>query len=105
LRLVAQQRVEELHSRGMEDARIYDPQETSVGGIHAFFIVRGDPRTYNLPPKPEIPTIYAKDAWRSAALGSAMLVAGSLLAFLTVPKIAPNKALKNGAGRQRRMGK
>jgi formate dehydrogenase iron-sulfur subunit len=101
LRLAAQERVEELHNRGMEDARIYDPQETSVGGIHAFFIMRGDPRTYNLPPKPEIPTIYAKDAWRSAALGSAMLVAGSLLAFLAAPK----KGSKNGTGRQRRMGR
>ena len=101
LRTAAQERVEELHRRGMQDARIYDPQETSVGGIHAFFIMRGDPRTYNLPPKPEIPTIYAKDAWRSAALGSAMLLAGSLVAFLA----APNKSSKNGAVRQRRTGR
>jgi len=85
----------------MQDARIYDPQETSVGGIHAFFIMRGDPRTYNLPPKPEIPKIYGKDAWRSAALGSAMFLAGSLVAFLAAPKSGP----KNGAGRQRRMGR
>src|SRR5438445_7545015 len=101
LRRGAQERVEELHRRGMQDARIYDPQETSVGGIHAFFIMRGDPRTYNLPPKPEIPKIYAKDAWRSAALGSAMFVAGSLVAFLTVPKTVS----KNGAGRPRRVGR
>ena len=101
LRTAAQERVEELHRRGMQDARIYDPQETSVGGIHAFFIMRGDPRTYNLPPRPEIPTIYAKDAWRSAALGSAMLLAGSLVAFLA----APNKSSKNGAVRQRRTGR
>jgi formate dehydrogenase iron-sulfur subunit len=101
LRTAAQERVEELHRRGMQDARIYDPQETSVGGIHAFFIMRGDPRTYNLPPRPEIPTIYAKDAWRSAALGSAMLLAGSLVAFLA----APNKSSKNGTVRQRRTGR
>ena len=37
---------------------VYDPQDTSVGGIHAFFIVRGDPRQYNLPPNPEVPTTY-----------------------------------------------
>ena len=30
-------------SRGMTDAVVYDPQYTSVGGMHAFFIVRGDP--------------------------------------------------------------
>ena len=50
------------------------------------FIMRGDPRTYNLPPKPEIPTIYARDGWRAAAVGSAMLVGGALLAFLAAPK-------------------
>ena len=50
--------------------------DTSVGGIHAFFLVRGDPRTYNLPPKPEVPTIYLKDGWRSAGLAAGMLVLG-----------------------------
>ena len=83
---VAQERVRELHSRGVHDAQIYDPQDTSVEGIHAFFLVRGDPRTYNLPPKPEVPTIHLKAAWRAAAFGSAALVAGSLLAFLASPK-------------------
>ena len=28
----------------MTDAVLYDPRETSVGGMHAMFIVRGDPR-------------------------------------------------------------
>ena len=86
LRLAARERVRELHSRGVHDAQIYDPQDTSVEGIHAFFLVRGDPRTYNLPPKPEVPTIHLKAAWRAAAFGSAALVAGSLLAFLATPK-------------------
>ena len=86
LRLVAQERVKELRSRGVHDAQIYDPQDTSVEGIHAFFLVRGDPRTYNLPPKPEVPTIHLKAAWRAAAFGSAALLAGSLLAFLATPK-------------------
>jgi formate dehydrogenase iron-sulfur subunit len=46
------------------------------------FILRGDPRSYNLPPRPEIPTIYLKQAWTSSALAAGLLVAGSLLAFL-----------------------
>lgn len=82
LRLRAQERLEELHSRGMEDAEFYDPVGTSVGGTHAFFIVRGDARTYNLPPKPEIPTIYNKRGWRASAIGGGLLLAGALLAFL-----------------------
>ena len=86
LRLVAQERVKELHSRGVNDAQIYDPVDTSVEGIHAFFLVRGDPRTYNLPPKPEVPTVYLKTAWRAVAMGSAALLAGSLVAFLASPK-------------------
>ncbi len=56
--------------------------DTSVGGTHAFFIVRGDPRSYNLPPKPEVPTIYLKKAWTSSAVAAGLLLAGSLFAFL-----------------------
>jgi formate dehydrogenase iron-sulfur subunit len=82
LRLVAQERLKELQGRGITDAQIYDPTETSVKGIHAFFLVRGDPKTYNLPPKPEVPTVYNKPAWKSSAIASGLLFAGTLLAFL-----------------------
>src|SRR5581483_1420553 len=78
----AKERVEQLHSRGMNDANLYDSSHTSVGGTHAMFIVRGDPRSYNLPPNPQIPTIYAKKAWTSSAIGAAMLLGGTLIAFL-----------------------
>ena len=81
LRARAQERVEHLHEMGMQDANLYDPTDTSVEGLHAFFLVRGDPRAYNLPPKPEVPTIYQKEGWRSSAIGSAMLLGGALLAF------------------------
>ena len=82
MRLAAQERMEELHSRGMEDANFYDPTHTSVGGTHAMFIVRGDPKQYNLPPNPEVPTVYLKEGWTSAASGAGILLAGSLFAFL-----------------------
>ena len=72
----------ELHLRGMTDATFYDASDSSVRGTHAMFIVRGDPRSYNLPPKPEVPTIYLKKAWTSSAIGAGLLLAGSLLAFL-----------------------
>jgi formate dehydrogenase iron-sulfur subunit len=97
LRTAAQERLQELHARGFEDATLYDPVETSVGGIHAFFLVRGDPRTYNLPPKPEVPTIYLKDGWRSAGLAAGMLVLGGLLAFLSTPA-RKGKYLRGVAG-------
>jgi len=82
LRLRAQERVRELHGRGMDDAKIYDPTHTNVDGLHAFFIVRGDERAYNLPPNPVAPTAYVEVGWRSSAVAAGMLLAGSLLAFL-----------------------
>jgi len=91
LRLKARERLRELQSRGMEDAQLYDPSETSVKGLHAFFIVRGDPRQYNLPPKPEAPTTYVLPGYTSMAIGSGLFLAGALLAFLTSrqrPKLA-----------------
>ena len=82
MRLAAQERMKELEARGMDDIHYYDPTHTSVGGTHAAFIVRGDPRQYNLPPNPEVPTTYLKDGWTSAAIGAGILLAGSLFAFL-----------------------
>ncbi len=83
LREKAQERLRVLNERGMADATFYDPTHTSVGGIHAMFIVRGDPRTYNLPPNPEVPTIYARKGWRASAIAAGLLLGGTLLAFLT----------------------
>jgi formate dehydrogenase iron-sulfur subunit len=82
LRERADARIEELHARGMADATLWDPRDTSVRGVHALFIVRGDPRAYNLPPAPEAPTVYLGPGWRSAALAAGALALGSALAFL-----------------------
>ena len=81
LRNRAKDRVDELHERGYQDARIYDPQETSVAGIHAFFVILGQPETYNLPPAPEVPTVYLKSAWMSALLSAAIMAAIVCAAF------------------------
>jgi len=82
LRRKAQERLDVLHSRGMHDAAIYDPLDSSVAGTHAMFIVRGDARAYNLPPKPEVPTVYLKKAWTSSGIAAGLLLGGTLLAFL-----------------------
>jgi hypothetical protein len=52
-----------------------------VGGIHALFILRGDARQYNLPPKPEVPAKYLKAGWTSSAVAAGVLAVGSILAF------------------------
>jgi len=83
LRQRARGRVAELKKRGVEDAVVYDPLESNVGGAHAMFIVRGDPRTYNLPHNPEVPTAYLRRGWTSVAITSGVVLAGTLLAFLS----------------------
>src|SRR5437868_46741 len=81
LRARGADRVQHLQQSGYDDAQLYDPQETSVRGFNAFFLILGEPEAYGLPPKPQIPTIYLKSAWTSAfatAIGSFI---ATLLAF------------------------
>jgi len=82
LRDEAAKRLDTLHARGMSDAQLYDPVDTSVKGTHAIFILRGQPETYNLPPKPEAPTAYLKEGWRSAAFEAVAMVAAVAASFL-----------------------
>jgi len=81
LRQRGKKRVQDLQERGYSDARIYDPQETSVGGIHAFFVILGEPEAYNLPPAPEVPTAYLNSAWTSAFISAAIIFAIVCAAF------------------------
>ena len=86
LRAKAAERVADLHAQGIGDAVLYDPRETSVGGTHALFVVRGRPEEYNLPVHPEVPTVHLPDGWRSAGLAAGLMLAGTALAFLTTAK-------------------
>ena len=52
LRRRGEARLATLRERGIEDAQLYDPRDSSVGGTHAMFIFRGDPADYNLPATP-----------------------------------------------------
>ncbi|HXI12022.1 MAG TPA: 4Fe-4S dicluster domain-containing protein [Thermoanaerobaculia bacterium] len=81
LHRVADERIETLHRNGLDDATIYDPVDSSVGGIHAFFIVRGDPRSYNLPESPEVPTVRVATGWKSAGAAAVFMIGASLVAF------------------------
>ena len=82
LRARAAARVEELRRRGINDAVVYDPRETSVGGTHAIFVVRGRPEEYNLPPSPEVPTVHLREGWTSAAVAAGLMVFATAAAFL-----------------------
>ena len=43
--------MQQLQQSGYNDAQLYDPTETSVRGIHAFFLILGEPEAYGLPPE------------------------------------------------------
>jgi formate dehydrogenase iron-sulfur subunit len=77
----ADARIAKLHAAGMTDAKIWNPKDTSVGGTHSIFLVRGDERSYNLPLAPEVPTTLLKPAWSSAAAAAGVIAIGALLAF------------------------
>jgi formate dehydrogenase iron-sulfur subunit len=85
LRERAQNRVGELRHRGFQDANIYDPAKSSVGGVHAFFVILGEPEAYNFPPAPEVPTIHLKSAWTSALVSAIIIFAAVCAAFALSP--------------------
>lgn len=82
LRVRASERVRVLKESGYEDAQLYDPTETSVGGIHAFFLLLGEVEAYGLPPRPEIPTIYLRSSWTAAAATAVGAIVAVVLAFV-----------------------
>jgi formate dehydrogenase iron-sulfur subunit len=81
LRALASERVRLLQQSSYNDAQLYDPRETSVRGIHAFFLILGEPEAYGLPAKPQVPTIYLKSAWISAFATAIVSGIVALLAF------------------------
>jgi formate dehydrogenase iron-sulfur subunit len=81
LRARAAERVRQLQQNGYNDVQLYDPTETSVRGIHAFFLILGEPDAYGLPSKPQVPTIYLKSAWTSAFATAIASIIATLLAF------------------------
>ncbi len=82
LREHAARRVEELHDRGVPEARLYghDPDD-GVGGDGAFFLLLDEPEVYGLPPDPVVPTRDAPAMWRYAGMAASVLVTAAVSAF------------------------
>ena len=81
LRVQAAHRAATLHARGMDDVIVYDPRESSVGGIHAIFLVRGRLDDFGLPANPVMPTTLLARAWTSAGLAAIVLLGVVVFAF------------------------
>jgi hypothetical protein len=82
MRSRARARVDELAARGVTDTVVYDPVESSVGGSHAMLVLRGTPEDYNLPTRPEVPTVHLRTGWAGATVAAGLMLLGSAAAFL-----------------------
>ncbi len=82
LRQRANERVAELHERGVMDARLYgnDPDD-GVGGAGAFFLLLDEPEVYGLPPDPVVTTKDLPAMYRRAVAAAAVLLAGAAASF------------------------
>jgi formate dehydrogenase iron-sulfur subunit len=49
LRQAAQKRVDNLHTQGVTQARLYGQDDTVYGGLNAFFLLMDEPEAYQLP--------------------------------------------------------
>ena len=83
LRERADQRVAELHERGVMDARLYgnDPND-GVGGNGAFFLLLDEPEVYGFPPDPVVTTKDLPQMFNRATTAAAALLAGAVVSFL-----------------------
>jgi formate dehydrogenase iron-sulfur subunit len=90
LRQRAALRVQDLHERGIPEARLYgeDPDD-GVGGHGAVFLLLDEPEVYGLPPDPVVPTRDAPRMWRRAGLAAVGLLAAGLGAFLPSARRGP----------------
>ncbi|UOX92702.1 4Fe-4S dicluster domain-containing protein [Amycolatopsis sp. FBCC-B4732] len=82
LRERAAHRVEQLHERGVTEARLYghDPAD-GVGGAGAFFLLLDEPEVYGLPPDPVVPTRELPAMWKYAGVAASALLAAAVAAF------------------------
>jgi len=82
LRSRASARVEELHERGVPQARLYGASpEDGVGGAGAFFLLLDEPEVYGLPPDPVVPTRDLPAMWRYAGIAASALLAAAVSVF------------------------
>jgi formate dehydrogenase iron-sulfur subunit len=83
LRERADQRIAQLHGRGVPEARLYghDPAD-GVGGDGAFFLLLDEPEVYGLPPDPVVTTRDLPKMWRLTAVAASALGASIAAAFL-----------------------
>jgi formate dehydrogenase iron-sulfur subunit len=86
---LAQERIGELHERGLEKAAVYDP--SGVGGTHVMYVLpHGDPALYRLPADAQVSPLVA--LWRGGVaktLGVLTMVSVVVAGFFHYMKVGP----------------
>jgi|SRR5262245_16127960 len=77
----AHQRLTQLHREGVSDARLYGADGDVLGGLNAFYLLRGTPETYGLPSHPKVPTSSVPRSMFWAVLTGFVAVLGVLFRF------------------------
>jgi formate dehydrogenase iron-sulfur subunit len=76
LRERADDRLQTLRERGVDDARLYLRDEADgIGGAGAFFLLLDEPEVYGFPPDPVSTTRDVPRVWRAAAVAAGVVVA------------------------------
>ncbi len=84
LKMMARQRVADLHDRGVSEAYLYGVDEqTEVGDLNAFFLLVDEPEAYGLPQKPRLPQDRLARGYLAGTLAA---VALGLLAGLSLSR-------------------
>ena len=82
LKMKARKRVSDLHARGETTAYLYGvDEETEVGDLNAFFLLKAEPEAYGLPQKPFLPQDRVARGYLASAIAAVGLALVSTLAL------------------------
>jgi formate dehydrogenase iron-sulfur subunit len=81
LKKQAHQRLSQLHREGVSDARLYGADGDVLGGLNAFYLLRGAPETYGLPSNPKVPSSSVPRSTLWAVLAGFVALLGALFRF------------------------
>ena len=81
--VAARERVAQLHSQGMTEARLYGANELDgVGGTGSIFLLLDEPEVYGLPPDPRVCTADLMTMYKRAGMAMLGMAAAAAVSFL-----------------------
>jgi formate dehydrogenase iron-sulfur subunit len=77
----AHDRLAQLRKEGVTDARLYGADGEVLGGLNAFYLLRGEPEVYGLPRDPKVPSTAVPRSTFWAVLTGFLVALGALFKF------------------------